>query len=305
MNNTFKGINMKTKEQKELLAKCRHNAEIPLTVAAVILTILSIVLVILLFRASGNNQWASDFLMNNLEYEEAEVKFALKCGRYILIVIVIALLLKLFWELFKNAGIAMVQDIPIEESYSPEAFKEYKEWCRKLGITKVPKVSLATDKENLESTGIAIRSNRYLRMYLDMVEAAACTGDDNLIRFEVLHDLADIAFNHYHYAVIIMTIVARWLPIVRNIYSRVMCYSSDRLTAEIMGKDECITVLLENYLQSAYEPEKREEYMNRLDRKLTPIEKLSEVFDNLSTGTPSYLYRIRALADDSNPGRII
>ena len=84
-----------------------------------------------------------------------------------------------------------------------------------------------------------------------------------------------------------------------------MCYSSDRLTAEIMGKDECITVLLENYLQSAYEPDKREEYMKRLDRKLTPIEKLSEVFDNLSTDTPSYLYRIRALADDSNPGRII
>ena len=72
-----------------------------------------------------------------------------------------------------------------------------------------------------------------------------------------------------------------------------------------MGKDECITVLLENYLQSAYEPDKREEYMNRLERKLTPIEKLSEVFDNLSTNTPSYLYRIRALADDSNNGRII
>ena len=305
MNNTFKGINMKTKEQKELLAKCRHKAEIPLTVAAVILTILSIVLVILLFRASGNNQWASDFLMNNLEYEEAEVKFALKCGRYILIVIVIALLLKLFWELFKNAGIAMVQDIPIEESYSPEAFKEYKEWCRKLGITKVPKVSLATDKENLESTGIAIRSNLYIRICLDKMEEAEDAEDYNILRFEILHDLAGIAYNHYNYAVFILTLAARCLPIVKNIYSRAMCYSSDRLTAELMGKDECITVLLENYLQLAYEPDMREEYMNRLDRKLTPIEKLSEVFDNLSTDTPSYLYRIRALADDSNSGRII
>lgn len=296
---------MKTKEQKELLAKCRHKAEIPVTVAAVILTMLFTGFVIFLFRSSGNNQWASDFLMNNLEYEEAEVKFALECGRYILIVIVIVLLLKLFWELFKNAGIAMVHDVPVEESYSPEVFREYKECCGKLGITKVPKLLLATDKENLESTGITIRSNRYLRMYLGVVEAAACTEDDNLIRFEVLHDLADIAYNHYHYAVLIVTIAARWLPIVKNIYSRVMCYSSDRLTAEIMGKDECITVLLENYLQSAYEPDKREEYMNRLDRKLTPIEKLSEVFDNLSTDTPSYLYRIRALADDSNSGRII
>ena len=305
MNNTFKGINMKTKEQKELLAKCRHNAEIPLTVAAVILTILCIVLVILLFRASGNNQWASDFLMNNLEYEEAEVKFALKCGRYILIVIVIVLFLKLLWELFKNAGIAMVHDVPVEESYSPKVYREYKECCKKLGITKEPKLLLATDKENLESTGITIRSNQYLRIYLDMVEAAACAEDDNIVRFEVLHELADIAYNHYHYAVLIATIAARWIPIVRNIYSRVMCYSSDRLVAEFIGKEECITVLLENYLQSAYEPDKREEYINRLDRKLTTIEKISEVFDNLSTSTPSYLYRIRALADDNNNGRII
>ena len=31
--------------------------------------ILCIVLVILLFRVSENNQWASDFLMNNLDYD--------------------------------------------------------------------------------------------------------------------------------------------------------------------------------------------------------------------------------------------
>ena len=73
---------MKTKEQRELLAKCRHKAEIPVTVAAVILTILFTVLVIFLFKSSGNNQWASDFLMNTLEYEEAEVDFAIKSGKY-------------------------------------------------------------------------------------------------------------------------------------------------------------------------------------------------------------------------------
>ena len=292
---------MKTKEQKELLAKCRHRAEIPVTVIAVVLTILLAVFVVFLFKSSGNDQWASDFLMNELEYEEADVDFALKCGKHLLIVIFIVLFLKLLWELFKNAGIAMVHDVPVEESYCPKIFKEYKECCAKLGITNIPRLLLATDKENLESTGISILSNRYLRMD----QAALFEEDDNAVRFEVLHDLADIAYNHYYYPVLIATIAGRWLPIIKNIYSRVMCYSTDRLTAELMGKDECITVLLKDYLQAAYEPEKREEYLKRLDRKLSPIEKLSEIFDNLSTGTPSYLYRIKALADDNNNGRLI
>ena len=296
---------MKNKAQKELLKKCRHKAEIPFTIFSIILTILFAFFVSFLFKSSGNNEWALNFLMNNLEYEEADVDFALQCGKYILIVIVIVLFVKLFYELFKNAGIAMVHDVPVEESYSPKVFKEYKQCCKKLGITKVPKLLLATDKENLEATGITIKSNRYLRMYIDIVDAAVGSEDDNLIRFEVLHDLSDIAYNRYHYVLLILTIVARWLPIVRNIYSRIMCYSSDRLTAELMGKEECITVLLKNYLQSAYEPDKREEYINRLDRKLSPVEKMSEILDNLSSATPSYLYRIKALVDDKNNGRVI
>ena len=296
---------MKNKAHKELLKKCRHKAEIPFTIFSIILTILFAFFVSFLFKSSGNNEWALNFLMNNLEYEEADVDFALQCGKYILIVIVIVLFVKLFFELFKNAGIAMVHDVPVEESYSPKVFKEYKQCCKKLGITKVPKLLLATDKENLEATGITIKSNRYLRMYIDIVDAAVGSEDDNLIRFEVLHDLSDIAYNHYHYVLLILTIVARWLPIVRNIYSRIMCYSSDRLTAELMGKEECITVLLKNYLQSAYEPDKREEYINRLDRKLSPVEKMSEILDNLSSATPSYLYRIKALVDDKNNGRVI
>ncbi len=292
---------MKTKEQKELLKKCRHRAEIPFTIGAVLLTVLFVVLVVFLVRSVGQeNSWAEDFLMNRLEYGEEEISFAVKCGKYLLIVIVIILVLKLTWELFKNAGIAMVNDIPVEEDFCPEIFAEYRQHCERLGIKNIPRLLLATDTGNLEDTGIRIKSNRYLRMDLYNIGY-----DDSITRFDIVHDLADIAYRHYDYPILIATVVARWLPPVKNLYSRIMCYSSDRLTAELMGKEECITGLLRKYLQSAYEEDKREEYINRLKIELTPAERLSAVLNNLSTDTPSYQYRLQAILKDDNRGRVI
>ena len=291
---------MKTKEQKALLKKCRHKAEIPVTIAAVILTVLFVLFVVFLVHSLENNQWAEDFLMYQLGYEETDIQFALKCGKYLVIVIIAIMVLKLTWELFKNAGIAMVEDVPIEESDNPEIFNEYREWCKKLGIQKIPKLLLAVDKENLESTGITIKSNRYLRMDLYKLD----DRDDNIVRFEILHDLAHIAYHHYSYPLLIATVVARWLPFAKSIYSRIMCYSADKLVSEMIGKEECITVLLEKYLMYAYNPEQRDEYVKRLDRKLNTAEKISSVLNNLTTDTPSYLYRLKSIADDRD-GRVI
>lgn len=296
---------MSEKKDKDLLKKCRHKAEIPITIVAIIITILFTILVVFLFKSSATNQGAQDFLINSLEYEETDVDFALKSGKYLIIVIILMLAIKLFWELFKNAGIAVVNDIPIEESYDSVLFKEYKEYCRKLGIEKIPEIYLTTDKENLESTGITIKSRKYLRLYLSIRDEADMFAEENIIRFEFLHELAHIAYHHYNYALLLATIVVRWAPILRSIYSRTMCYSADRLAAEILGKEECITVLLKRYLQSTYEENKREEYIKRLDRKLTISERISSILNNLTSDTPSYLYRIQALVKDDNKGRII
>ena len=292
---------MKTKEQKELLKKCRHKAEMPFTIGAILLTVLLVALVIFLFRSvGGENPWAEEFLMNELEFGEKEIEFALKCGNFLLIVIVAVLVLKLTWELFKNAGIAMVNDIPVDEEACPELFAEYRQHCERLGIRNVPRLMLAADTGNLEDTGIKLKSNRYLR-----TDLFGIGYDDSMTRFDIVHDLADIAYRHYDYPILIATIAARWLPIVKNLYSRVMCYSSDRLAAELMGREECITALLRKYLNAAYDEDQREEYVKRLDRELTPIERVSAVLNNLSTDTPSYLYRLQALVRDDNRGRII
>ena len=59
-----------------------------------------------------------------------------------------------------------------------------------------------------------------------------------------------------------------------GMYNRVMCYSADRLTAELISREECITVFLERYMQSTYESERRDEYIKRLkDQKLTFTER--------------------------------
>ena len=287
---------MKTKEQKAVLKKCRHRAEIPMTVAAIVLTVITVLLVILLVSSVGKDQKAAEILTEQLEYEQADIDFAVKCGKYLLIAIVIALFLKLVWELFKNAGIAMVNDVPFEEKYDPKLYKEYRKYCEKFGIQEPPKLLLATDKENLESTGITIKSERYLRMDLSSLDVASATEDDDVIRFEVLHDLAHIAYHHYHYALLIATVVARWIPVVKSIYNRIMCYSADRLAAELIGREECVTIFLRSYMQSAYESERREEYIKRLkDQKLTFAERISATLYNLTQDTPSYPDRIRAL----------
>ena len=296
---------MKTAEQKELLRKCRHKAEIPITIGAIILTILMVVLVVFLAKLSANNDWAADFLINTLGYEDTDLELVLKYGNILILILIGIQAIKLIWELFKNAGIAMVNDIPMKESYSPEIYAEYTKYCEMLGINEPPKFLLALDTENLESTGITIKSNRYLRLNAEILELTEYFGD-NVVRFEVLRDLAHIAYNHYNYCLLIATVVARWLPFVRCIYNRVMCYSVDRLVAELMGKDEAITLLLQYYLAFAYEEEKRDEYIDRIkDVKLNRVERLSAVLNNLTSDTPSYLYRIKALVKDNNNGRLI
>ena len=292
-------------DAKDLLKKCRHKAELPITIGAIILTFVFILLVSFLLKSSGSNQEAQEFLLTNLEYEEAEINFAIKYGKYIFFIILIIQAIKLLWELFKNAGIAVVNDIPIKEDYDQEVFDEYKNACKKLGIENIPEIYLTTDKENLESTGITIKSKKYLRLYLSIRDEADMFSEENIIRFEFFHELAHIAYKHYDYALLIATVVARWLPITRSIYSRAMCYSADRVAAELLGKEECITVLLKRYLQSTYEEDKREEYIKRLDRKLTISERISSILNNLTSDTPSYLYRIQALVKDDNNGRII
>ena len=73
---------MKTKEQKALLKKCRHRAEIPMTVAAIVLTVITVLLVILLVSSVGKDQKAAEILTEQLEYEQADIDFAVKCGKY-------------------------------------------------------------------------------------------------------------------------------------------------------------------------------------------------------------------------------
>ena len=274
--------------------------EFPVTIAAVVITVAIAVLAVLLFRSVGNDQHAEEILMEQLEYEQADIDFAVKCGKYVLIVIVLFLFLKLVWELFKNAGIAMVNDVPFEKKYNPQIYEEYLRHCKTLGIQSPPRLFLSTQLGNLESTGITIKSEHYLR-----VDQGAADNQDNF-RFEVLHDLAHIAYHHYHYVLLIPTVAARWIPFVKGIYNKVMCYSADRLTAELMGREACITVLLQNYMLSAYEPELREVYIKRLnEQKLTMSERISAALYNLTADTPSYPDRIRALADDRNRGRLI
>lgn len=297
---------MKTKEQKESLKKCRHRMEIPFTVAAVVITLIVAALIVFLFRSAGKDQQAEKILVEQLAYERIDIEFAKKCGEYLLIAVVLFLFLKLLWELFKNAGIAMVNDIPFEKEHDPQIYEEYLRYCEMLGIREPPKFLLALQTGNLESDGITIKSERYLRVKLATLGIAKATRNQDILRFEVLHDLAHIAYHHYHYALLIPTVTARWLPFARNIYSRIMCYSADRLTAELMGRDECISVLLGNYMLSAYDPQYREEYIKRLkEQKLTLTERVSAALHNLTTETPSYPDRLRALLSDRNNGRII
>ena len=54
-------------------------------------------------------------MVKNFELEKADIQFALKCGKYLVIAIIAALALKLTWELFKNAGIAMVEDFMTQD----------------------------------------------------------------------------------------------------------------------------------------------------------------------------------------------
>ena len=179
---------MKTKEQKALLKKCRHRAEIPVTIVAIVLTVAVAVLIVFLFGSVGKNQQAEEILIEQFEYEQTDIDFAVKCGKYLLTA----------------------------------------------------------------------------------------------------------------------TVAARWIPIVKSIYNRVMCYSADRLTAELISREECITVFLERYMQSTYESERRDEYIKRLkDQKLTFTERLSAALYNLTQDTPSYPDRIRALMDERNHGRVV
>lgn len=292
---------MKEKEVKELLKKCRHKAEIPITICAILINILAVVLVIYVFNTDSENLFLFELLSNVFNFEEYDIAIALALGKYLLFFIIVFWIIGLIWMLFTNIGIAMVDDIPLTEKVDSRLYGVYLDYCKKLGIKKIPKLFLAPNLDNIYSDGITIKSNKYVRIDNAATDLAIIDNDWTNVEYEIAWELAHIAYGHYSYWLLLLTVIARWLPIIRSLYSRVMCYSADKLASEIVGKENSIKALLMDYFMNKYEEKKVKDYIGYLySEKQNFIEKLSEMFTNLSKDMPSYKYRLQALLKDED-----
>ena len=68
--------------KNDLIRKCRHKAEIPFTIFAVVLNVFCGWVLIRLLRIAGNNEWATKLLVDVLKCEEADVVIAIRFGRF-------------------------------------------------------------------------------------------------------------------------------------------------------------------------------------------------------------------------------
>lgn len=286
---------------QELLKKSRHKAEIPITICAILINVIVVAFLIYVFNAKTEDLFLFELLSNVFSLEEYEIAIAIACGKYLFLLIIAFWFVRLIWTLFTNVGIAMVDDIPLTEKVDSRLYGIYLDYCKKLGIKKIPKLFLAPNLDNIYSDGITIKSTKYVRIDNAATDLAIIDNDWTNVEYEIAWELAHIAYGHYSYWLLILTVIARWLPIIRSLYSKVMCYSADKLASEIVGKEKSIKALLMDYFMNKYEEKKVKDYIGYLySEKPNFIERLSEIFTNFSKDSPSYKCRLQALLNDED-----
>lgn len=291
-----KNNNKKIKERKYY----RQKTEVLLLVASVIFSLAIYLLLSYLGYKAVTDKREQMFLASFFEGDMDIVDFILTTGGYISIIILVIIIFDMIFEFLKTHNRAFAIDIHVSEKQFPELLEYEKEYAKKLGIKSLPYIYVSSEEEMLNTYSFYFDDKNIVRV--SSVDAFISKPMGNFTgKFAVAKKLANIYMGYCNYFLFVLTIFSNWIPIFKHLRNRVTNYTSDKIAAELIGKENAMkAIMMFEVNQYALPHINIEEYMKNAKMVASAKEM---VFANVLRDMPIPAYRIEAIMDERD-GRL-
>lgn len=275
----------------------KHKSENFLFVTSVIVSfIVFIFLSYLGFEATIGSE-ESNYILNLLGLESNFSETVMTIGGYISIAIIFFFVFSIMLAYSDFKIKAKAHDVHVTEKQFSVLLEAENEYIKKLGIKKKPTIFVSKEKNELEVHGARVDNPNVIRIPCAEIIATA-NKNYYSAKFTIARQLACIYMGYYNPIRVLFTVFSFWVPILCQANNRAMTYATDKIAAELIGKEEVINSIIEEALDIWFIPYVNiEEYIENSKN----VEKDKEMmWANIFSDTPIPAYRIEALLNDKD-----
>lgn len=290
---------------RTLARSARHKWEIPLVIFSAFLTVFFYVLSYSLSVLAKQGNFAVDILRIILNVSSNYSGIILRWGSLIIFLFLLYNSILLVYYNLSYKGMCYSRSIKLPESKYKLLNEMYLELAQKAGIENPPPVYIASEDKPRTIIGIPVMSSRAICIDDDIVRNAIETGDTGEVEYCLLRKLAAISLGHCSFINQFLTLCIKYIPVLRGLLYRSMCYSVDRFVKLVLGSE----FIIRNIIETSYNLEDYEEDADsfaRLRRNaISKDEHFASLAENLAGNVPVPIFRIQALLSDSRSGRLL
>ena len=293
------------KRINEVIGKARHPAEIPMTVVAIVITVAVYGLLTYALVFGASDVAVISKIMSFLGAKSRAIDFCIRVGGPAIFVVLLFLLGKLVMASVSYVGEVSTENPRLDDTKYDEVKKIYSDFISELEIAKAPVVYVG-DHKDPSYLGVTICSEKVICLSQRTITNAYKSEDFSEVRDELVRKLARIYLGHYYIPMVVFSYVARLLPIFHSICERILCYSVDGFSKEVLGKEEVISKLFyDNYDGDNYsEEDDINEIVKKTIKNVSSYEKNGRAYNNFFSSEPPVIYRLDALVNDK-PGKVL
>lgn len=273
----------------------RHKVEKLLFVISAFLSLAIFILLSYLGYAATLGKEERNLISQIFLIESDFVDAVLNIGGYIAIALIIFFIINILITYYKYRISAKAYDVHISERQLPMLIKAEKEYAKKLGINRLPKLFVSIKKEDLETHGIRISNPNVIRIPCEEIIATANKGYYGA-KFAIAKHLANEYLGYNNLSYFIPIIFSNWIPVFSQLGGRIKTYSTDKVAADLIGKEEAIDAIFEDSVNIWFiKYMNRKEYINNTKNVTNDR---SMIFANILSYVPIPAYRIDAIKND-------
>ncbi len=199
------------------------------------------------------------------------------------------------WAQQRLSGVKLTQE------QFPEAYAMLVDAAARSGLSYVPDayVVLGNGVLNAAASGHGFR--RFVFINSDLLEVGGSAREPDALRFVIAHEVGHIAAGHASYWRILGTFAAQWIPVVGSTLSRAQEYTADNYGHALAPQGARLalaTLAGGKYLNRSVDVDAM------ADRAVTEPGFFVWVA-NASASHPALLWRMHALRDRRQPGRLL
>lgn len=290
---------------RSLARSARHTWEIPLVIFSAVLTFFFYVLSFSLSVLAQEGKFAGDILRILFNVSSNYSGIVLRWGALIIFLFLLYNTVLLAYYNLSYKGMCYSRSVKLPESKYKILNEMYLDLAEKAGIENPPPVYIASEDNPKTIIGIPVLSSRAICIDDDVVRAAIVSGDTREVEYCLLRKLAAISLGHCSFINQFLTLCIKYIPVLRGLLYRSMCYSVDRFVKLVLGSEFIIRNIIEtSYNLDDYE-EDADSFAELRRSAMSKDEQFASSAENLAGNVPVPIFRIQALLNDSRSGRLL